>query len=73
MKRLLEGEKEIVQTNEAQENVTVERGDSTTKKKKVGCNDSSGHAVVYNSKWEEEFPWLLTVKKRHWNSDGDAL
>ena len=58
MKRFLsqnEGEKQIVQTIVAQENVSVERGDSTT-------NDSSGHAVVYNSKWEEEFPWILIVK-----------
>ena len=57
-------DEEEIETEEAQENIstTCKKGNSTTKKTKVGCSSTSGHAVGYNSKWEEEFPWLLTVK-----------
>ena len=33
-----------------------------TKKRKVGGNDATKHALGYKTKWESEFPWLLPEK-----------
>ena len=39
-----------------------------TKKRKVGSNDAK-HAVGYKTKWESDFPWLLSEK----NSEGEVI
>ena len=33
-----------------------------TKKRKVGSNDATKHAMGYKTKWETDFPWLLPEK-----------
>ena len=40
-----------------------------TKKRKVGSNDATKHAVGYKTKWESDFPWLLSEK----NSAGEVI